>query len=173
MVLTLYYLQHFYLYEFSRGFKGLGNYIAKEMLTSKLAHYEYTGLCKFQSIGDIISCIKDKAEIFKSVERTQTFRMTQKSMAQVCVENGHIGFSSPTSSFTVLNVDGKGLNTVQLFPLPSACTCPSTGLCYHIIAVKLALTMETGKDTEKENDKKTYSLSVMKRKARGKGNKSG
>ena len=52
----------------------------------------------------------------------------------------------------VFNVKGSSgiTRTVTVFPKP-ACSCPSTGDCYHILAVKLSLGMEVSERRTRQN----------------------
>lgn len=168
MVLLLYYVQTFYSYEFQRGQQGLGNWHLKEKFKDRINLVQYSDLPRFKSLKDIVGAIKHEHAISKGVEKGVSSRMTQKALAKMCVENGHIGFSCQTSSFTVLSVDGKKVEAVRLFPQPASCSCPSTGLCYHIMAVKMAVGLEDGNE-----QRRSYSLSVMRRRKRGKETKSG
>ena len=69
--------------------------------------------------------------------------------------------------FTVHSVDCKKAHCVKCFPKPPVCSCPSTGRCFHVIAVQMALRDNLGED------RASYSLSLLRKRHRGGEQKSG
>ena len=79
------------------------------------------------------------------------------------IENGHVTHNCKLGVFTVLGTTGNS-HAVQLFP-KETCTCPSTGLCYHIMAVRMSIGIDQQKSLSKVN------LSRLRRNARPKKDK--
>ena len=77
MVLMLYYLQTYYMYEFKRAGCGLGNHCLKEKFKDRLDLVKHTDLPQFVSIEDIVASIKDKYDVRSRVEKTSASRLTQ------------------------------------------------------------------------------------------------
>ena len=69
-------------------------------------------------------------EIFQSPSH-----FTQLERARIIIQSGKISFDPKLHLFNVLG-SGDRPYVVKLFP-EEFCSCPSNGLCYHIIAVKL------------------------------------
>ena len=61
-------------------------------------------------------------------------------LSRSVIENGHISLISRLRVFTIVGTAGNA-HAVRLFPKES-CTCPSTGLCYHIMAAKLSIVLQ-------------------------------
>ena len=53
-------------------------------------------------------------------------------------------------TFTILGSSADKSHVVKLFP-SEYCSCPSTSLCYHLIAVKLSLGIPLSTDVRKVN----------------------
>ena len=58
------------------------------------------------------------------------------------IDRGDISHNEKLGVFTVLGTTGTP-HVVRLFPKQS-CSCPSTGLCYHIIAAQISIGIEVG-----------------------------
>ena len=56
------------------------------------------------------------------------------------IENKLISHNQELGVFTVLGTTGRP-HAIRIFPKES-CTCPSTGRCYHILAVKMSIGLE-------------------------------
>ena len=65
------------------------------------------------------------------------------------IENGNISHNCKLGVFSVLGTTGNP-QAVRLFP-KETCTCPSTNLCYHIIAVGKSIGMDQQKPMSKVN----------------------
>ena len=74
-------------------------------------------------------------EIFKAPSN-----FTQLERARIIVQSGKISFDPKLHIFNVLG-SGDRPCVVRLFP-KVLCSCPSTGLCYHIVAVKISIGSE-------------------------------
>ena len=65
------------------------------------------------------------------------------------IKNGSISHDPKMGTFTLLGSTGKP-HVVRVFP-SEYCSCPSTTLCYHIIAVKLSLGIPVNNEHKKVN----------------------
>ena len=70
---------------------------------------------------------------------TRTLSAQARAQSVVCADN--ISFDPKLHCFNVKGLSGV-TRVVTLFPKAS-CSCPSTGDCYHILAVKLSVGMST------------------------------
>ena len=84
-------------------------------------------------------------------------------LCRMIIEKGNITHNCKLGVFTVLGTTGNP-QAVRLFPKED-CTCPSTGLCYHIMAVRISIGMDQQKPLSKVN------LSRLRRNARPKKDK--
>lgn len=67
--------------------------------------------------------------------------LSQLERALLILQSGKISFDPKLHLFNVLG-SGDRPYVVRLFPRES-CSCPSSGLCYHIIAVKMSIGSDT------------------------------
>ena len=65
------------------------------------------------------------------------------------IENKLISHNQELGVFTVLGTTGRP-HAIRIFPKES-CTCPSTGRCYHILAVKMSIGLEDMDGKQKVN----------------------
>lgn len=79
------------------------------------------------------------------------------------IENDQISLSAKLGVFTIVGTTGNA-HAVRLFPKES-CTCPSTGLCYHIVAAKLSIGLNVTTKSTRVN------LSQLRRNTRAKKDK--
>ena len=93
--------------------------------------------------------VADKAE---SEKKGKENNLCQLSLAQAVVDAGDIEDIQSMDAYMVKGVRGK-IYAVTLEP--EKCQCPSTGMYYHIMAVKLKFEMPLD---SKLNDKKTVRL---------------
>ena len=103
------------------------------------------------------------------MEKGLRYQLTQRATAHLCIKNGMIGYNPTTLSFSVSNSFKDSVHSVRLLPLPSKCSCPSTGKCFHILAVYMFLKL----DETSFKDGKCYSLSTIRKKRYGKEKRSG
>ena len=75
-------------------------------------------------------------------------------LSRSVIENGHISLSARLRVFTIVGTAGNA-HAVRLFPKES-CTCPSTGLCYHIMAAKLSIGMNVLQNPPRVNLTQLY-----------------
>ena len=163
-------VQDIYYYDFKRGLTGFGNFKLKPEFEELKKSCAEVKLNKIRSMQDIVKNLLDGGKpTFSGVEKGPNFRLTQKAMASLCNEKGLIGFAGNTSTFTAMSPFGSNVHSVQYYPKPSKCSCPSTGRCYHLMAVQMAL-----RDTESNiKCEEKYSLSLLLRKRRGNERKAG
>ena len=79
------------------------------------------------------------------------------------IENKQISHNQELGVFTVLGTTGRP-HAIRIFPKES-CTCPSTGRCYHILAVKMSIGLEDIDSRRKVN------LTQLRRNTRSRGQK--
>ncbi|VDI35358.1 Hypothetical predicted protein [Mytilus galloprovincialis] len=107
----------------------------------------------------------EEGKIVSNENTLQDKDLTQKSLARLAVENGHVTFVQQQRAFMVKGTQGTNY-AVTLLP-KETCQCPSTTHCYHIIAAKLFIGDEIDSKTKivnlrrlnrknlKRNDKKS------------------
>ena len=170
MILALKQLQDWYASEFERGKANFGEFRLKSTFSNLHKHRTKIDLPQITSKDKILQdLLSNDVYVFKGVEKGPQYRLTQTSIARQCVKKGLIGFNSATSSFSVASPFNEHVHSVKVFPMPSKCSCTSTSNCYHILAVHMSLKLEESQI----KDSRHYSLSLMKRKHRGKERKSG
>lgn len=169
VALAMFYMQCYYLHEFERVYCELGNYELKKQFSDLRKRVADVTFPAFYPLETIIDKIKNSdPEPVKGVEKGKHYRMSQRSLAKYCIESGGISLCPQSSTFVVRSIYGKRVHAVKLLPEPAVCSCPSTGLCYHIIAAQMSV------GWKEAVDKQTYSLSMLcKKKGRGRPKKSG
>ena len=65
------------------------------------------------------------------------------------IEQGNISHNHTLGVFTVIGTGGNP-HAVRLFPSES-CTCPSTGLCYHLLAVQMSIGLKQSTPAKRIN----------------------
>ena len=156
IVLSLYLLQSFYVNEIKRGFCGIGEYKLDAQFHSIVtdpSSIEYTPFLSPESIvdsirkseSDAVDCHEIEESTTQSVGETNIESGSQTMLssftrARLVISNNGITYDQ---SLHVFNVKGSSsVHVVSLFPEPPKCSCPSTTICYHIIAAKLFLGMD-------------------------------
>ena len=159
--LSIYHLQLYYSNEIKRGIAGAGNYsLAEEYEPLKIGHF-VTEILANPSPHEIVKQFKCKmSESSKTLKKDfkqetseedliPTSHMSMYARALLVVKNGNISFDTKMSTFIV-----KGSKEVKrivtLFP-KQTCSCLSAGECYHVLAAKLCLGIEVGKEPVKRN----------------------
>ena len=165
VLLSLYQLQAFYLNETKRGLVGLGDYsIAPEYQFIRFDHLDVQYL-PTSSPDEIVQRIKEGKSMIGNVPAPQrtpiakeqenlpadtfTRTLSAQAWAQSVISAGNMTFDPKLHCFNVKGLSGV-TRVVTLFPKPS-CSCPSTGDCYHILAVKLSVGMSTASEPAKRN----------------------
>ena len=162
LILALREMQGVYLYDFKIAVSGFCDYQLKEKLFYLAVHHFDLHIPHILKLDTIVQEIAKEDKSCPTVEKRESYRMTQRALARWCVQRGFIGFFSTTGSFSVLSHDCKRVHSVKYFPKPVTYSCPSAGTCYHISSVEIALRDQTGKDTA------TYALSILRKRNRGK-----
>ena len=167
-LLSLHYLQSFYMKEIVRGQHGLENYHL---------HAKYSGLVCTQSVPDqkayspeeIVARIKgdfqenemenkEHTDPTLSIELSEAF-LSQRERARQLITDKKISFDPSLRTFTILGTGDKP-QAVRLFP-NETCTCPSTSQCYHILAAKMSI----GLDDDGKAPKKKINLTQLRKNA--------
>ena len=166
LVLALYQLQVYYANEVRRGFAGLGQYHLAETYKSikiDAQDVEYIRAC---TPDEIVHNIKERSgeqsekheqEKDKSCsERSEQAEDVHKKVplsiharATSVVENDQIAFNPRMYVFNVKGTSGI-TRVVTLFP-QETCSCPSSGTCYHILAVKMSLGIKESSAPQRKN----------------------
>ncbi len=152
MCLIFYYLQNYYLTEFSRASRNLGNYHINEYFPK---NYQINTVSTFIPYENIVDHIKGK--IIPNVQEVQQDkdRKTLLAMARYSVENNFISHNSNLKCFTIRSFrDPEKIYVVKLNPKPT-CTCAFNGKCYHIIACQISI------GNEDFSDKSSLNLSEL------------
>ena len=102
---------------------------------------------------DIVNRIREKDTVVNSaddirlsgqqgviVEYQKPIPFTQIERARVIIESGNISFDPKLHSFNVIG-SGDRPYVVRLFPR-EMCSCHSSGMCYHLITVKISIGSE-------------------------------
>ena len=162
-------MQDMFYYEFLRALAKFGNFQLKKEFENCFKQREKVELSPIMSIEQIVENIMSKEHpVARGVEKGPHFRLTQLPIARLCIKKSLIGFTAATASFSIVNPFTGNVQNVKYFPKPSKCSCPSSGRCFHILAVNMVL----GEDKSNLKCKEKYSLSMLFKK-RGKGKKSG
>ncbi|XP_060109597.1 uncharacterized protein LOC132582142 [Heteronotia binoei] len=163
LILSMYHMQKFFLYEFQRAYCGLGNYALKEQFSylQKTGESQFPSYYTLETIVDSIKLGKPRQENMwgetEDYKENQTFQAefctlqedmwgkpedydeNQTSLAEFCIDSGGVTLCPQTATFTVRDVTGCNTHSVVLFPEPPICSCASSELCYHIIATLMAI----------------------------------
>lgn len=161
LVLSLYKMQIFYVNEFNRCYRNMGDYHVKEEYFNKINELNIPVSSINDDITEIVKNIKNnKIEPKTIIEKKSTYRMTQISLANHILENKLIDYSPHLQVHIVRCAYSNKTHTVSKICNNLQCTC--TGLttreCYHIMAVKF-LTSEI-----QPHKNKVFKLSELKRK---------
>ena len=162
MVLALYQLQAYYLNKVRRGIAGVGEYTLRECYSSlRSSVVEYI---PSKSPEEIVTAIKEGTSVSTQEchvhvpggdedEAEPPADLTRKlsSHARACLllESGMISFDPKLHVFTVKGSSGVP-RVVTLFP-KHTCSCPSTGECYHILAVQMSIGVEKEQKPSRRN----------------------
>ena len=162
ILLCFEHLQTFYLYEFERAQYGLGKFRLKATFQDLLKRpTEHTQFPDYLPIEKIVFKVKSQnPDTTPTINKQSCQRMTQTSIANLCIERNLVSLNTQLQVFIVKNPFKKEVHSVFLSPKPS-CSCKSSGLCFHIIAVQKA----TGIFIQ---DTFSYCLSTLRKQARKK-----
>ena len=186
LVLSFYQLQAFYYNEAKRAISGIGEYTIDEkyrQLPISQISTDYFVTCSPDEIvkrikegqQDCLSIhekednckLEDKVAAKSKIEKCDTtgqYRYQSIHVrAQSIVRADNISFDTKLHCFNVKGLSGV-TRVVTLFP-KETCSCPSTGLCYHIAAAKLGVGMPVSEN------KIHHSLSQLRRNTRSRKDK--
>ena len=150
LALSLHYLQGYYLHEIERGKQGLGEYTLNP---------QFSGIFDFQA-PLYSESVYHPQTIIERIKGTYTHcenevsskptpvssKLTQMQRARCIIENNKLSFDPRLHTFTIMGTTKP--HVVTLFP-KETCSCPSTTLCYHIMAAKLSIGEDEDKTTRK------------------------
>ena len=168
LMLSLYYLQEYYLSEISRGQNELGIYHVHSRFKGSFASVPMSQV-RFYPPEEIVSRIKGELDelteshkkcinLEENEELPSSF--SKESRARKLIEDGKLVHNAHLKVFTVAGSTGHYVTT--LHPKES-CTCPAKKDCYHIIAAKLSIGMNV------ESKKPAYvNLTQLRRNSRSK-----
>ena len=181
IVLSFYLLQSFFMNEVTRGMAGQGSYHLHQMFLPLMDDTDVSEPA-FACVRphDIVSRIRDKGNITSTADdngsqppqngevQTELHKppssLTQLERARIILQTGKISFDPKLHLFNVLG-SGDRPYVVRLFPRES-CSCPSSGLCYHINAVKMSI----GSDIDAPQHRRV-NLTMLRKKTRSRKDK--
>ncbi|CAG2203434.1 unnamed protein product [Mytilus edulis] len=146
--LSFYHLQKYYLTEIVRGRCDVGNYVLRpEFRGAAIDRADAPAIEDSCSPDEIVQLVK--GELLAEIERVtadeesaeQKEPLCQRSMAIEAVRNGKVVHVPSLKTFVVEGSRGDKY-AVSLFP-KEKCVCPSTGTCFHIMAAKISIGMES------------------------------
>ncbi|KAF0758335.1 CG-1 domain-containing protein, partial [Aphis craccivora] len=114
LVLSLYKMQIFYVKEFNRCYRNMGDYQIKEKYQNKVNELNIPTSSITDDITEIVKNIKlNRIEPKSIIEKESTYRMTQISMANYIFENNLIDFSPHLQVYIVRNVFSSETHVVS------------------------------------------------------------
>ena len=169
LMLSLYYLQGYYLSEIALGQNGLGIYHVHPRFSKMSFASLSMSQVKYYQPDEIVSRIKGELSKPKeedintdnSIDTTQLpDSSSKKARALKLIEDGKIVHNPKLKVFTIAG--SKDCYVTKLHPNES-CTCPAKKDCYHIFAAKMSI----GMDLESKR-KPSYNLAELMRNVRRK-----
>ena len=150
VMLAVYQLQAFYLNEIRRGLTGIGEYHLKSTYTSIQANLSIVDYIPTSTPEEIVERIQHTITHTEEVqikteppEYPPSRTPSVHARAQQLVAANQISFDPKLHVFNFKGTSGV-TRVVTIFPKES-CSCPSTSGCYHILAVKLSLGIQSEK----------------------------
>ena len=181
IVLSFYLLQSFFVNESTRGLTGQGSYHLHQQFLPLMEEAEVSDpafICVRPH--EFISRIREKDDITTTADGNGSSppqeeevqpevhkppsALSQLERAQIILQSGKILFDRKLHLFNVLG-SGDRPYVVHHFPRESY-SCPSSGLCYHIIAVKMSIF----KDTEVKQARQ-LNLTLLRKRTRSRKDK--
>ena len=153
MILALNHLQSYYKVEIMRGQHGLGKYHL-HLQYRKLINTQPLPVESEYSPEQIVERIKGNPNETTTANITPKAQkapkaLSQRERARRLIEGKKICFEPTLHTFTVIGSE-EHPHVVRLFPKES-CSCPSTIQCYHILAAKMCIGMESDSQKGKIN----------------------
>ena len=143
ILLSFRFLQQYYMSEIRRGKAAIGNYTLINSMADQMINIDELDLqppvCDVKEIVEFIKNkdITDNTEIVK-----EEVNLTARGKAKEIVAANRLSFVPRFGSFVILGATGQSFVT-KLFP-KETCTCAvKNGKCSHVLAVKMALRMDT------------------------------
>ena len=96
------------------------------------------GIVAYTATDDIR--LSEQQEVKLGYQKSHS-SLTQFERAHIILQSGNISFDPKLHLFNVIG-SGNRPYIVRLFPR-EMCSCPSSGICYHIIAVIISIGSET------------------------------
>ena len=156
-VLSLYFLQNYYLKEIMRGYCNLGEWNLKLFHLRKLiSNVDFPK--DAISPDEVARVVRNEISEGSQVDHKDPLRSWVTGIAKYLVRNNRVLLNSSMGCFNVCGLKDT-LFVVQLFP-KETCSCTSSSNCCHINACKLAVGQTIV-------NKKYYNLSEIRQKARG------
>ena len=176
MILALYQLQAYYVNEIRRGLAGIGEYTLQTCYSS--LHTNIVDYIPSKAPDEIVIGIKESRSLSPDTQQLPeggmkiedknpedlTRNLSSNARACLLLESGMISFDHRLHVFTVKGISGVP-RVVTLFPKQTACSCPSTGECYHILAVQMSVGIE------KEQKPSRRNLTQLRKNTRAKADK--
>lgn len=114
LVLSLYKMQIYYVKEFNRCYRNMGDYQIKEKYQNKVNELNIPTSSITDDITEIVKNNKlNRIEPKSIIEKESTYRMTQISMANYIFENNLIDFSPHLQVYIVRNVFSSETHVVS------------------------------------------------------------
>ena len=139
--------------EILRGQQGLGKYHL---------HPQYTNLIKSPSvpIQNVYSPEQIVERMKGNIQKSTTEKLTkepqkqpesffQKECARILIEEKRISFEPTLLTFTIIGSNERP-HVIKLFPKEYS-SCPSTALCYHIMAARMSVGIQSSSEKKKIN----------------------
>ena len=156
-VLSLYFLQNYYLKEIMRGYCNLGEWNLKLFHLRKLiSNVDFPK--DAISPDEVARVVRNEISEGSQVDHKDPLRSWVTGIAKYLVLNNRVSLNSTMGCFNVCGLK-DALFVVQLFP-KETCSCTFASNCCHITACKLAVGQTIV-------NKKYYNLSEIRQKARG------
>lgn len=143
ILLSFRFLQQYYLSEIRRGKAAIGNFTLISSMVDQIIDVNeldiQPAVCDVKEIVEFIKNkdITDNTEVMK-----EEINLTVRGKAKEIVAANRISFVPRFGSFVILGATGQSFVS-KLFP-KETCTCAlKHGKCSHVLAVKMALRMDT------------------------------
>ena len=168
MILTLNHLQSYYRTEIVRGLHCLGKYHLHTQYKN-LASTQPLLLSNMCSSEQIVERIKGNLLLKTSkniIPEPQNLppKLSQQARARRVIAEKKTCFEPTIHTFTIIGSE-EHPHVVKLLP-KELCSCPSTTQCYHILAAKMSIGMDSN------NQKGKINLTQLRRNAHSRADKS-
>lgn len=169
LFLALFQIQMYYLNEFNRALRNLGQCTPKDEYKT-LKQIPLGPLAHLTSREIIERLAASVQNVPHATEKTAKYRSTTKALAKLIIDNDLLSIDSKSKSHIVRSPYQNERYIIWIENDRYVCSCKSTGLCSHVIAVLMFNEIDI---PEGNQDKCTYKLSVLLKRKRGHEGKSG